>query len=247
MRIAPAEPEQDTPPRRGRDGRQMRFASGCALAVSLCLAGALQAETGPTITGVANVVDGDGLKIGPIAIRLHGIDAPEAGQSCPRVEGGTWSCGKDAATALDELVGGREVVCTALDQDPYGRIVASCMVDGRDAATEIMQAGLAWAYVEYSEDYVALEAEAKAAGLGVWQAAAEAPWDYRADRWGRAVAAAPDGCPIKGNISAAGERIYHTPWSPYYSRTQISEGQGERWFCDEAAAQAAGWRGAEGR
>ena len=183
---------------------------------------------------MADVVDGDALKIGPVAIRLHGIDAPEAEQTCPRAGGGTWPCGQDSSQLLDELVGGREVVCTALDRDPYGRIVASCAVDGRDVATEIMRAGMAWAYIEYSEDYVALEAEAKAADLGVWQAPAEAPWDYRADRWGRAVAAAPGGCPIKGNISAEGERIYHMPWSPYYSRTQISEAKGERWFCDEA-------------
>ncbi|WP_299656534.1 thermonuclease family protein [uncultured Jannaschia sp.] len=217
------------------------------MALALFAAGAVTADTGPTITGLADVIDGDGLKIGPVAIRLHGIDAPEAGQTCPRAGGGTWSCGKDAAQLLDDLAGGREVVCTALDGDPYGRIVASCAVGGRDVATGIMRAGLAWAYVEYSDDYVAIEAEAKAAGLGVWQAAAEAPWDYRADRWGRAVEASPSGCPIKGNISASGERIYHTPWSPYYGRTQISEAQGERWFCDEAAAQAAGWRSAESR
>lgn len=29
-----------------------------------------------TISGQPNVVDGDGLSFGPIAIRLHGIDAP---------------------------------------------------------------------------------------------------------------------------------------------------------------------------
>ena len=50
---------------------------------------------------------------------------------------------------------------------------------------------------------------------------------------------------IKGNVARDGERIYHTPWSPWYGRTKISEGKGERWFCDEGAAQAAGWRAAE--
>ena len=70
--------------------------------------------------------------------------------------------------------------------------------------------------------------------------------EYRADRWGRVVADAPDGCPIKGNISSSSERIYHTPWSPWYGRTKITESKGERWFCDEAEAQAAGWRAARG-
>lgn len=125
--------------------------------------------------------------------------------------------------------------------------MASCAINGRDLATGIVRAGLAWAYVEYSQDYVALEAEARAAGRGVWQAEAEPPWEYRADRWDRAVADAPDGCPIKGNISSSGERIYHTPWSPWYGRTKITESKGKRWFCDEAEAQAAGWRAAKGR
>ncbi len=59
----------------------------------------------------------------------------------------------------------------------------------------------------------------------------------------RAAAAAPvEGCPIKGNINQDGERIYHTPWSPWYDRTQINEAMGERWFCDEAAAVDSGWR-----
>lgn len=50
-------------------------------------------------------------------------------------------------------------------------------------------------------------------------------------------------CRIKGNISYnGGERIYHVPGQHYYSRTRISYIKGERWFCSEADAQAAGWR-----
>jgi hypothetical protein len=63
-----------------------------------------------------------------------------------------------------------------------------------------------------------------------------------ADRWERAAETPPAGCPIKGNIGAEGERIYHTPWSPWYARTKIDEDKGERWFCDEAEAIEAGWR-----
>lgn len=48
-------------------------------------------------------------------------------------------------------------------------------------------------------------------------------------------------CLIKGNISDNG-RIYHTPGSPSYDRTKIEESKGERWFCTEAEARAAGWR-----
>lgn len=200
------------------------------------------------IEGRAEVVDGDGLRIGPIAIRIHGIDAPEDGQRCPEQGSGTWDCGTTAANALSRLVEGTDVSCTAKEQDAYGRIVATCEANGQDIADQLVADGLAWAYREYSDDYVEDEQVARAAGVGIWQASgAQTPWDYRANRWERAVADSPDGCPIKGNISSGDERIYHTPWSRWYSRTKINTAKGERWFCDEAEAQAAGWRGAKGR
>ena len=50
-------------------------------------------------------------------------------------------------------------------------------------------------------------------------------------------------CDIKGNISVnRGERIYHVPGQKFYDRMVISEGKGERWFCSEDDALAAGWR-----
>lgn len=49
-------------------------------------------------------------------------------------------------------------------------------------------------------------------------------------------------CRIKGNVSARGERIYHPPGCRYYGSTVIDPARGERWFCSEAEAVAAGWR-----
>ena len=51
------------------------------------------------------------------------------------------------------------------------------------------------------------------------------------------------GCGIKGNISTTtGERIYHVPGQKYYFVTRIDRFRGERWFCSESDARAAGWR-----
>jgi len=51
------------------------------------------------------------------------------------------------------------------------------------------------------------------------------------------------GCNIKGNISMrTGERIYHVPGGKFYDLTVINPAKGERWFCSEAEARAAGWR-----
>jgi len=50
----------------------------------------------------------------------------------------------------------------------------------------------------------------------------------------------PDCC-FKGNISKSG-RICHVPGSASYAQTQIDTSRGERWFCTEGEARAAGWR-----
>ena len=53
------------------------------------------------------------------------------------------------------------------------------------------------------------------------------------------------GCRIKGNIGSSG-KVYHLPGSPGYANTQIDESKGERWFCTEDEARAAGWRAPRG-
>jgi endonuclease YncB( thermonuclease family) len=50
-------------------------------------------------------------------------------------------------------------------------------------------------------------------------------------------------CRIKGNISESG-KIYHVPGDESYEHTRVNTQKGERWFCTEAEAQAAGWRAA---
>jgi hypothetical protein len=75
--------------------------------------------------------------------------------------------------------------------------------------------------------------------------AAQVPGDAGPELYGidapAAVAQAQD-CSIKGNISRSGERIYHVPGGRFYDRTKINEGAGEKLFCSEQEAVAAGWR-----
>ena len=213
----------------------------------LALLAPAEVSAADMITGQAEVVDGDGLTIGPVRIRLHGIDAPELGQRCAERGGGTWQCDEAAANRLEDLIGESAVSCEPLDSDAYGRIIARCTANGADVAAVLASEGLVWAFRRYSEDYAEAEEAARDEGMGIWQASTEPPWDYRADRWERAAEQAPDGCPIKGNINSEEERIYHTPWSPWYGRTKIFPSMGERWFCNEAEALEAGWRPARFR
>jgi hypothetical protein len=56
-------------------------------------------------------------------------------------------------------------------------------------------------------------------------------------------AALSPSCRIKGNISyVRGEHIYHVPGQEHYDETVINLKAGERWFCSEDEARAAGWR-----
>ncbi len=52
-----------------------------------------------------------------------------------------------------------------------------------------------------------------------------------------------ENCNIKGNISiSTGKRFYHVPGMRDYDITRIELDKGERWFCTEADALAAGWQ-----
>ncbi|WP_192881377.1 thermonuclease family protein [Rhodosalinus sediminis] len=188
--------------------------------------------------GPARVIDGDTLEIGETRVRLHGIDAPEIGQPC-RDGGEVRDCGRWAAEALRARVEGRVLRCEARDRDRYGRVVARCEAGGEDVAAALVRAGLAFAYRRYSTDYVDAEARARAAGRGLHRVRIARPEDHR--RAARTPQRA-QGCAIKGNVARDGERIYHLPGQQFYARTRISERHGERWFCSEAEARAAGWR-----
>lgn len=193
------------------------------------------------LTGPARVIDGDTLEIAGRHVRLEGIDAPETAQTCGRRFIGTWSCGTAASNALNSLVSGHEVACESRGTDKYDRMLGICFVDGRDINAEMVREGFAWAFVKYSKTYVQQEAEARASKAGIWQGESEPAWVYREKRWAGAEQAAPRGCAIKGNVTEHGH-IYHMPWSPWYGKVKVEETKGERWFCTEAEAIAAGWR-----
>ncbi len=205
------------------------------------------------ITGPARVIDGDTIEVAGQRIRLHGIDTPEKAQTC-QLEGVPWACGVAAWGELVQLVAGTRLTCETRDVDRYGRVVAVCSADGQDINAVMVAQGWALAYRQFSDDYVGQEGKAREAGLGMWRGRFVAPWDWR--RGGRLVARsanveptkrpandnAASSCSIKGNISSRGERIYHVPGGAYYSRTKISPTKGERFFCSESEAEAAGWR-----
>ncbi len=200
----------------------------------------------PVIRGEARVIDGDTIDIAGTRVRLEGIDAPETGQTCARrFFLGTWRCGLVASQMLSGMVAGREVACESHGNDKYGRMLGICYADGADVNERMVRAGLAWAFIKYSSTYVEAEREARAARRGIFSTDNLPAWEFRANHWAGAQQQAPEGCAIKGNLSRHGH-IYHMPWSPWYKRVSIDTARGDRWFCSESEAIAAGWRPAHG-
>lgn len=213
----------------------------CSLLVLALLAQPAAAEA---LRGRGKAVDGDTLTLRGQTLRLYGIDAPERGQGCTRADGRGWDCGGWARDRLAALLAEGPIACTARERDRYGRIVARCEGPRGDIAAALVAEGAAFAYRRYAQDYVDAEKRAAIAGIGLWQGEAERPDLHRATT-APPPQAPPGRCAIKGNISANG-RIYHLPGSRSYDETRIDTRRGERWFCSEAEARAAGWRRAGG-
>ncbi|MEO1689623.1 MAG: thermonuclease family protein [Pseudomonadota bacterium] len=216
------------------------------LLAALVFAAAARAE--PALHGPARVVDGDTVKFGAERVRLDAIDAPERAQTCEDAAGATYRCGSAATEALRALIRGRELRCEISGRDVYGRRIGRCTAGGEDLGGRMVALGWALAMEEAEKiagaGYGALQAEARAARRGLWSGVFRTPAEERAAARRADLAAAPEGCAIKGNISRNG-RIYHLPGQSWYARTRINAARGERWFCSEDEAQAAGWRRAK--
>ena len=137
------------------------------------------ASAGPADAGRASVIDGDTIDIHGRRYRLFGIDAPESSQSCEDAQGVPYPCGRRAAQALDRLLEGKVVSCSARDTDRYGRTVAVCTAGGVDINGWMVRNGQAIAYVRYGADYAGAEAVAKRERVGIWQGRFEEPSRYR--------------------------------------------------------------------
>ena len=106
-------------------------------------------------------------------VRVNGIDCPEIGQPF----------GKNAKQYASGLIFGRVVTVVVFGRDRYGRTIGDAVLaDGRILSKEMVRAGLAWQYRQYSKDkeLAALEADARFTKRGLWvDARPVAPWDWR--------------------------------------------------------------------
>ena len=197
------------------------------------------------LEGHASALGGDTLRISGRIVRLAGIEAPEGEQSCTREGGTRWQCGEAAQRALERITRRDTLTCTITEVRTDGPSLASCRTTaGTDIASELVRAGHAFADDGFFAAYSAQQEEARSGKKGIWSGSAQRPAEYRTARWEEARKAAPDGCPIKGQVSGR-SRTYVLPWTPGYDRIKVRDTRGGRWFCSEDEARAAGWQPAQ--
>lgn len=192
-------------------------------------------------SGRVNVIDGDTIDVGDVRVRIHGIDAPEKGQTCQSEQNLKWACGEWVNQQVRVRLQGQRATCKRVDTDKYGRAVATCFVNGEDIGRGLVSDGLAFAYRKYSMAYDLDEKGAAVNDRGLHSSRIQDPAQYRKTRAKGRIP--PDrNCAIKGNISSSGKRIYHVAGQRFYEQTGINTNKGERWFCSADEAVKAGWR-----
>ena len=120
---------------------------------------------GDTFTGLTDINQ-------QVKCRMYGIDAPEKRQPFAN----------RSKEALSYMIFGKEVRIKIEDKDRYGRAVVRVYSDGKDVSVEMIRAGMAWHYKEYSKEreYADLEAEARRQSVGLWvDKNPVEPWKFR--------------------------------------------------------------------
>ena len=190
---------------------------------------------------VTRVIDGDTIEIeGGQRVRYIGIDTPETVDPRKPVQ----CFGIEASSKNKELVSGKRVRLEkdVSETDKYGRLLRYVYVGDTFVNLELVKRGYAYAYsyppdIKYQNQFTDVQRLAKEQNVGLWGScpvSSSAPQPTTTNQPSSA-------CTIKGNISSGG-KIYHLPGCSSYDNTVINESQGEKWFCSEAEALAAGWR-----
>jgi micrococcal nuclease len=129
---------------------------------------------------VLKVIDGDTIRVncgGNIErIRFCGTDSPEKKQPL----------GNKSTAFLKQLLSNGKVDIVAIESDRYGRTVAELFVGNTFINGEMVKAGLAYEYKQYSgkcpnrQQISNAEAIAQKNKVGVWDGKSyQLPWDFR--------------------------------------------------------------------
>ncbi len=136
-------------------------------------------QNAPIVSGTAEVLMADVIKINGYKIYLYGVDAPELDQTCANKMGRTYKCGYVAATWLRDWLMNNPVNCKILDQDSKGNLLGICSIGEYDIGAALVNAG--WAIVNEGQSsvYLPYQQEASNQRVGLWQGEFYRPQDWR--------------------------------------------------------------------
>lgn len=183
-------------------------------------------------------------------VRYLGVDIPDAAAQRAlefnrfAVEGETVSLEKDT-----------------LEADQAGRLLRYVYVQGEMVNKALLVNGYAAVAsyppgFKYQSEFLLAQEQARAAMRGIWQTPGGGPASGSPiPEFGFGTLPPPPDAggtstcdysgkytpAIKGKAGPEG-RTYYVPGDPLYSATLVDEARGDRWFCTEAEAIAAGWR-----
>ena len=104
-----------------------------------------------------------------VVIRLEGIDAHEADETCKKENGASWPCGAKARAALIRFIRSRAVTCTLPQGGEAKDFAARCSVVGQDLSTWLVRQGWATPQKGAKRELAKALDAAKTEQLGLWQ------------------------------------------------------------------------------
>ena len=104
-----------------------------------------------------------------VLIRLEGIEAREADETCKKEGGKSWPCGARARAALFLFIRYRAVTCTLPPGGETKDFAARCSVKGQDLSTWLVRQGWATPHAGAEPELAKALDAAKTERLGLWQ------------------------------------------------------------------------------
>lgn len=219
-----------------------------ALLLGACSSSGQPQSNGEMEATVQRVVDGDTVELSTgEKVRLIGVDTPETVKPNHPVE----PYGKEASDFSKQLLTGQKVTLK-FDVEPYDKykrlLAYMYLQDGTFVNEKLVRDGYARIMtippnVANADLFLEAEREARENNRGLWGKSAQNPSastpsaEKPKQKASGSNQTPPEGKPIKGNINAKGDKIYHVPGSASYEQTKA-----EMWFATEEEAKAAGFR-----
>ncbi len=132
-----------------------------------------------TLTGNAEVIGSDILRLEGYRVYLLGVESMDAGQACA-IRGQEWECYPAAVRALQTIVSEGPVTCNVVSgPDVLLQVIAVCMVNGTDIGERLVGAGFGLVVSGETDAYQNAMMAAQAVGIGLWQGTFAPPAIWR--------------------------------------------------------------------